>query len=377
MRAENKQCQNCKQQFMVESDDFDFYKKMKVPPPTWCPMCRTRRRMSWRNEWQLFRKKEEVDGKEIFSVYHPDANVKIYTVDYWNSDAWDPMQYGKEYDWGKPFITQVAELLRTVPLPARAGIDLVNSEYCMNAGWLKNCYMVFNASYVEDSAYLISATRSKDSFDCDMVEKCELCYGNINCRRCYKTLFSVDCEDCQEVTFSKDCIGCSSCFGCANLRNKQFHVFNTPYSKEEYAKKIMKFSLDSFRVTEELREKIFSFWLQFPNRFMKGRHNTNVTGEYIYNSKNAKHCYRVKECENVKYCQILTVGPTNDCYDYTIVGGNVELMYETAVSIDGAHNLKFCWYSFSDVRNLEYCIYCKNSSDLFGCVGLRNKQYCI
>ena len=31
---ETKSCQNCKNDFIIEPDDFAFYDKIKVPPPT-------------------------------------------------------------------------------------------------------------------------------------------------------------------------------------------------------------------------------------------------------------------------------------------------------------------------------------------------------
>jgi hypothetical protein len=31
---ETKICQNCKKNFIIEPDDFGFYEKIKVPPPT-------------------------------------------------------------------------------------------------------------------------------------------------------------------------------------------------------------------------------------------------------------------------------------------------------------------------------------------------------
>jgi hypothetical protein len=37
MKNETKNCQNCKNDFTIESEDFKFYEKIKVPPPTWCP----------------------------------------------------------------------------------------------------------------------------------------------------------------------------------------------------------------------------------------------------------------------------------------------------------------------------------------------------
>ena len=36
-KSETKTCQNCKNDFIIEPDDFSFYEKMKVPAPTFCP----------------------------------------------------------------------------------------------------------------------------------------------------------------------------------------------------------------------------------------------------------------------------------------------------------------------------------------------------
>ena len=40
MNSETRNCQNCKKDFLIEGDDFSFYKKLGVPSPTWCPDCR-------------------------------------------------------------------------------------------------------------------------------------------------------------------------------------------------------------------------------------------------------------------------------------------------------------------------------------------------
>ena len=51
MKSETKQCQNCKKDFIIEPDDFGFYEKIKIPPPTFCPECRMQRRLAWRNDF--------------------------------------------------------------------------------------------------------------------------------------------------------------------------------------------------------------------------------------------------------------------------------------------------------------------------------------
>ena len=78
MESETKQCQNCKQDFVIEPDDFAFYEKVKVPPPTFCPECRFQRRMAWRNFWQIFKKTENRTNEKIFSVFPEESPVKIY-----------------------------------------------------------------------------------------------------------------------------------------------------------------------------------------------------------------------------------------------------------------------------------------------------------
>lgn len=54
MQSETKSCQNCKNDFVIESEDFSFYEKIKVPPPTFCPECRFIRRLMWRNNRSLY-----------------------------------------------------------------------------------------------------------------------------------------------------------------------------------------------------------------------------------------------------------------------------------------------------------------------------------
>ncbi len=377
MNTEKKICQNCKKEFVIEPEDFDFYKKISVPPPTWCPECRLQRRLAWRNTWHLFRKKDAQTGKEIFSIFSEESPVKIYERDFWASDKWDPMEYGREYGWDQPFFEQFKELLHAVPLPAHSVLNLSNCEYCTNANELKNCYFVRASTASEDSLYLIWDHGSKRSLDSHMTNRCELGYGNLNTVRCYKTFFSVDCEDCQSVVLSKDCIACNDCFGCIGLRNKSYHIFNQPYSKEEYIKTLQGLDIGSAKNLDALEARAYEHWKKYPQKFIHGRQNLGVTGDYIYESKNARQCFRIRGGEDVKFCQNLLEASSKDCYDYSNWGQGAELIYECLVGGVGIYNIRCSWQTYENVKNIEYSAFCHNSSDLFGCVGLKNKQYCI
>ncbi|MCR4328154.1 MAG: hypothetical protein NUV53_01415 [Patescibacteria group bacterium] len=370
-------CQNCKNEFIIEPDDFAFYEKIQVPPPTFCSHCRYQRRLSWRNTWHLFKKTDARTGEKIFSLFPEESPIKIYEKEYWNGDGWDPMDYGRVYDFKRPFFEQFRDLFHTVPLPAHSVTNLVNCEYCTNANDLKGCYLVRASTRSEDSIYLIWDHESKHCLDSHMTNRCELSYGNLNTMRCYKTFFSVDCEDCQSVILSKDCVGCSDCFGCFGLRNKSYYIWNEPHTKESYAEVLASFDIGSAKSLDALTRRAYAHWKKYPHKFMHGRQNLGVSGDYISMSKNAKQCFRVRGTEDSKFCQNFLDGPSKDCYDYSNWGENVELVYETLIAGMGVYNVRFCWNNFPNVKNLEYCIFCPGSSDCFGCIGLKKKQYCI
>ena len=377
-KSKTKQCQKCKIKFIIEPEDFEFYKKIDVPEPTFCPDCRLQRRFNWRNERRLFKKKDDLTGKEIFSIFSPKADVKIYESDFWWSDKWDAMEYGRDYDFNKSFFEQVKYLIKEVPWPSRPVINLINSDYCMNGGDLKNCYLVFDCGNDENCAYGTQIDYSKDSYDNVNLYKSELCYEGFMLTNCYKTFFSSHCDDCQELIFSHNCVGCSNCFGCTNLRHKKYHIFNKPYTKEEYHKKLEEFNLGSFKNKEELKIEAKEHYLQYPVKFMHGRKNNDVTGNYIYNCKNVKDSYMVKNGEDLRYCYSIRYSPSaKDCYDYSIPGRNSNLVYDSLTVARGINNAKFCYNCFPDCRNFEYCMECSSSSNLFACIGLRKKEYCI
>src|SRR3989338_7300352 len=115
---ETKNCQNCKQDFTIEPEDFSFYEKIKVPPPTFCFDCRAQRRMMFRNERVLYKRPNNAPGKEeqIISIHRPGTPLTVYDDRTWWSDKWDPLSYGQSYDFSRPFFTQFKELYMAIPL---------------------------------------------------------------------------------------------------------------------------------------------------------------------------------------------------------------------------------------------------------------------
>ena len=87
MNSETKNCQNCKNDFTIESDDFLFYEKMKVPAPKVCPDCRFKMRAMWRNETTLYSgRKCGLCDKSVVSIYNPKSPYTVYCYDCFCSD---------------------------------------------------------------------------------------------------------------------------------------------------------------------------------------------------------------------------------------------------------------------------------------------------
>jgi len=376
MQSETKICQNCKQEFVIEPEDFKFYEKIKVPAPTFCPECRVIRRTIFLNAVNLFKKTEAKDGQKVFSTYPEEANFKIYEHDFWLSDKWDPMDYGQEPDFKKSFLEQLKELNYSVPWPSRSVRGLVNSDYCNQCSYLKNSYLCFNTNNLENCQYCVASNYAKDSVDCYAAPNSELCYDIYHSVNNFQCFYCANLENCRNLRFCEECINCNDCFGCFNLRSKSYHIFNKPYYKEEYFKELEKINTGSYNEIQKIIEKFNDFKLKLPRKYIHGLHNKNVTGEYAYNSKDSFNCFEVEGCENVRYSQDFAKS-VSDSYDYTNWGENSELIYESCGCGDNCQNIKFCFDCWPAMQDSEYCLNCHACSSCFGCVGLTKKQYCI
>lgn len=378
MKNETRQCQNCQKDFTIEPDDFGFYEKIKVPPPTWCPECRFQRRCVFRNERKLFRNKDAVTGKPVLSLYPIEACFPIYEDIYWAGDEWDPLSYGVDFDKSRPFLLQLYELSLKVPHPRADAINMVRSEYSANAADLKDCYLIFNATATEDSAYGNAVDYCKNCFDNSHVSSSERCYESFWLNKCYDTHFSSQCDECISVWFSKNCQGCTNCFCCVNLRNKSNYFFNQPLSKEEYQQKINKIELSKWSNLEKIKNESKNVWLNFPVKYMQGVKNYLCTGEYISNSKNVNKSYLVRGGEDLKYIHYSQTTGCRNCMDATVSGLNSELVYECATCGWNSSQIRFCFECWDGGIDFEYSMFCgKRSNHVFGSISISSGEYII
>ena len=377
--SETKICQNCKQDFIIEPEDFDFYKKIEVPPPTFCPTCRLQRRLAFFNIFNLYKRPCDFCKKEFISVYHKDSPYVVYCPKCWWSDNWNVFDYGREYDFSRPFFEQFKELWQTTPVLG-ISIDIPTMEtspYTSHSGHLKNCYLLFHADYIEDSAYGFYLVHNQSTFDCSVTMMCESCY---DCQNSFKNNTVVGARG--NVTnslnsyFLRDCDNCQNCFASANLRNKQYYIFNTPYTKEDYFKEIEKWDLGSYRTYQEVFRMAREHWKKFSPRPKYDDFSTDYTGSYVFQSKNCKECYDVSNVQDSKFMLMVADRPTKDCYDVSSWGNNMSRCYECCNVGEDASDVKFAHESGLGLIDAEYCKL-STGAHHFGCVSVKKGDYVI
>lgn len=368
----NQTCQNCKNSFVIEPDDLSFYEKMKIPSPTFCVKCRLARRLAWRNERSLYHRNCDLCKNNMISMYKPNTHFPVYCHECWWSDKWSPLDYGIDYNFSKSFFEQFKSLQNVVPKPALYSSSNTNSEYCNHTAHNKDCYLIFGSWFCENCSYGQTVLESKDCWDCLFIKKCEFCYSSVDCTKCNRVNFSRECTNCIDSAFLYDCRNCQNCIFSYNLRNKSFCIFNEQVSKEDYEK--MKQEIFSSHTTvEEGLEKFKAMMKEKAlHKFMTGEQNQNVSGEFIYNSKNVHRSYYMLDGENNKY--VVRGDGQKDSMD--IFGVNRgELAYDS-------NNVDFSSYCLFSVNgennfNTEYVADSFNVKNVFGCLSLRKQEYCI
>lgn len=367
----SKICKNCQSPFEITETDESFYKKMGVPPPTQCPICRRQRKLAFRNERYLYHRKCDLCKKEVISVFTANSEYTVYCHECWWSDKWDPMSYGRNYDFNRSFFDQFSQLEKSVPHFAlfQEGMS-ENCKYVNYGVGNKSCYLALCAN-CEDVYFSHGGIQSKSCMDCAKFIACELCYDCINCTKCYDLFFSKDCNNCSNSLFMEDCLSCNNCFCCSGQKNKQFCFENKQLSEETYKNKIAEFKLTG-RIIEDWKKKLEILSAKMPKKYFHGISNQNVTGDYLDNCKNNENCFDCLNCEDIKNCDL--GGNNHNLYDCVYAGG-CESCYEINGAV-GFNNCKFAYYG-RFLQDTDYSQNCHNSAHLFGCFGLNHKKYCI
>ncbi|MCF7833848.1 MAG: hypothetical protein K9L98_02745 [Candidatus Pacebacteria bacterium] len=372
MPPETKNCQNCKNDFMIESEDFLFYQKIKVPPPTFCPECRMQRRFMWRNERSLYKRDCDLCKKSFISLYPKDSCYTIYCRDCWYSDNWDPIDFGIEYDNLKSFFELFRELQLKVPRLGIWTVQCTNSPYTNQSYNNKNCYLSYGFRDSEDCMYVARAVNLKKCMDVVYSHYSENLYEAFNVEKSYNTFYSEKSEALIDSYFVSNSRNISNCFGIINKRNSSYTFMGENLSKDAYLERLKEIDLGSKKIIDEYKKLFDNIKKQSIHKYGNLVSCQNSTGDNLVNTKNSKMVFDGFDLENSRYSAwVFSSKEIYDCYGM----GNSQYVYE-AMSPEEVSNTKFV-HVVDTSNNVEYSEMCKGSSFLFGCISLQKKSYCI
>ncbi len=378
MSPETKACQNCKTNFTIEAEDFQFYEKLGVPAPTWCPFCRFIRKMTFVNERSLYKRVCGQCNASVISMYHVDTTIPVLCVKCYPSDAWDARDYGRDYNFSKPFFEQFKDLKYSTPhrdmeRNERNGTGCEYSNFCFTS---KNIYLSFNVHHSENIKYSKYVFKNnRNCIDSFIVKDNDRGYELVQSGSNYNSSFLVESEQCIDSHFLYDCSNCNNCCLSSNLRNKSYVFKNQQLSKEEYKKALEELHLNTYSGQTDARKEYEKITEKAIHKYAHIKNCVNVAGDFLENSKNIHHCYGLIDAENMKNI-FFAVNTTKDSQDL-IFTGKVEEGYELAYGGRGINRVAFSFICGGGSTNLLYCDDCRGCHNCFGCVSLSKKQYCI
>lgn len=378
-----KTCSQCGTSFEWTAEDAAFLEKLTptiagrrfaIPEPTLCAPCRRIRRYCFRNDRHLYKRKCSKTGWDIISINSPDKPFPVYAIDVWWSDAYDPLEYGRDFDFSRPFFEQFNELSKVCPRPASTVVNSENCDYTAFTLQSRNCFLTSRLMGSEDIYYSYLAINSRSCIDCYDINQCELCYECIDCGNSYNCVYTERSKGCHDLAFCADMSGSSDCFGCVGLVQKQYYFFNERLEKDEYKKRVAEYLDGSPASYERAKAAFREFQKKCPVRALNVFNSENVIGSYVFGSRNVHHSFDIVDSEDIRYStqsetckdlmdndfctraevgyEVLSNGMNRSVYfSYAAIGSNSDIYYSMAV-YNGNQNLFGCGW----MKKNSYCI---------------------
>ncbi|MCB0323790.1 MAG: hypothetical protein KDD69_09465 [Bdellovibrionales bacterium] len=372
---ETRTCEITSQSFAITAEEAAAYEYFDIPVPAVCPEERYRRQLAFRNEEQFFWRKCDKTGAKLYSIFPSMTAFPVVSAEYWWGGELDALSYGKPFDFKRLFVEQLLDIWWSVPRPAVRVQQVNQCTAVHDVARAKNSYFVFSGTDIDQCCYSVGVWNSKEVIDCYFVSDSERCYECVHCFGCRNLRWSEFCRNCTDSWFLSNCEDCRYCLFCTNLKGKEYYIFNRKVSPEEFDRIVREWTFTARARVEAATEEFETFLADQPFPHMIGDEPEENSGNYLYQCRSAFDSFECVDAANVVHCHWLR--GARDCLDGFGFGDGLSRSIQFVNVGSGAEGVINCIECWNNVRDLVYCSYCEESSDLFACVGLRGKQYCI
>lgn len=379
---EEKICSDCEKIFSITQEDIDYLDKIiphfgqevyQFPLANSCPDCRQQKRLSFFNERNLYKRQSDFSGKNIISTYSPDKEVKVFDQTEWWGEWFSGLNYWRIYKNQKDFFEQFSQLLKEVPLLSLVQVNCDNSEFNNFLENSKNCYLCISNQALQDCQYVTASNGVKSSQEVWWSGNCENSYEIFNCANMYHSFFCSGCTDGTNLIFCEECNFSQDCAFCYGLNNQKYHIFNKPYTKEEYEKKMAEFTFWTHESIEKYKLLFEKFIELLPHQFAHQFRNEMCSWDYLYGNKSCSNAFSVIETENARY--FFEGGRVKNIYDCSnFYDGEGSSIWSIGVN----HGTKvFFSANITLSSDIYYSTHLYSCKFCFGCTWLKNQEYCI
>ena len=284
-----------KMAFKLGGVDFAF------PPSSLCASCRHQQRLAFRNEQNLYPRVSCTDGKRVLSTYHEKplwgAEYKVMPEEEWRGETLNPLSYGREIDFSRPFSEQYAELHKALPRMALVNLQNENSPFTTHTGYSKNCYLLPCSEHCEDCYYGRFLQKCKNCVDTTSAHRSELCYECFQISDCYRCAFVSLSDNCSDCYFSENLVGCKNCLFCTNLRRGEYCIRNKEVSREEFRTEVARILGSAHAIAEAKKEwqKLRDARVHRPANL---RNCEDCEGDFLLDSRNTTDSLDATACED-------------------------------------------------------------------------------
>jgi len=353
---------------------FDW-KKYSLPTPNLSPKAREIKKMIWRNERNLYKRKCDLTGKDMISVYSPEYEWKVYYFKDFYSDDWNSSDYKIEFNKNKTVKKQLWEFLKNIPkrsINLDDAISMENCDYCNYWIESKDSYMCQTPVMSEKCFYSSTPFNSSYCFDTHLCEECENSYESIDCSKSYKLFYCQNVEESSDCYFWKDLKNCNDCIWCVGLRWKKYYIFNKEVWKVKYEAELVKIFND-YNSFVKFNKKYNLFLEKFLKKNLNNRMSENSYWDWIIWSKNIifwKDCITL---EDSFYCTVAWITAT-DLISCTSVWMNINNLVD---SIWCSNSSKSWFLSFASWNNSFYLMDVRFSNNCLLSSWFQNGEYII
>lgn len=362
------------EKWMMDELEISYYRKFGSPPSKYSPQTRLKLLGGFRSGFEIFWNRHAFTGEPILSYIHPDVPIPVISDTEWHAlDIGAMPEYQGQIDPLKSFFDQFRDLVRKVPMGARREWKNVVNTIGSGMWDVEDCYMAFSTVGVKRSMYTFYCLEgSEDMVQSVHVNASQNCFAATQITRCHSCNVAVISFDCLKCDFIFDCRNCEFVFGGSNLRNKKYVWFNEQLSREEWERRRTEVDL-SCRSTFKRYQQQFLAMVEmaaYPENF--NVNSPECTGDYLIDGLRSRDCYTSlrltdcawmhgsKEAESSAFC----------------VGAYPATQLFMCAMVTNSSQVKFCM-TCGRSQNIEYCFNCHDCENCFGCVGLRNKKFCI